>query len=115
MQIKKYACALATVGLIGVMLMASSGCASDKNSDQPMFGERAGSYMDDAYITSAVKTKLLGDIALKSFHIHVVTKDRVVTLSGTLPSTDLMNEAVKTAKSVGGVKDVVSDIKVSGK
>ncbi len=115
MQIKKYACALVSACLIGAMLMTSSGCASDKKSDQPMFGERAGSYMDDAYITSAVKTKLLGDISLKSFHIHVITKDRIVTLSGTVSSTEFRDEAIKTAKSVGGVKDVVSDIKVSGK
>ena len=115
MRMKNYVCALATACLIGAMLMATSGCASNRNSDQPMFGERAGSYMDDAYITSAVKTKLLGDIALKSFHIHVVTKERVVTLSGTVSSAELMDEAIKTAKSVDGVKDVVSDIKVSGK
>ncbi|MDE2235690.1 MAG: BON domain-containing protein [Gammaproteobacteria bacterium] len=115
MRMKNCVYALASACLIGAMLMAASGCASNKNSDQPMFGERAGSYMDDAYITSAVKTKLLGDIALKSFHIHVVTKERVVTLSGTVSSAELMDEAIKTAKSVDGVKDVVSDIKVSGK
>lgn len=78
-----------------------------------MLGQRVGSYVDDSYLTSAIKTKLVGDIALKSFDIHVVTKNGVVTLSGTLPNTDLRDEAIRTAKSVDGVKDVVSEIKIS--
>jgi hyperosmotically inducible periplasmic protein len=104
--------------LVGILLSISlvlpfTGCASSKSSDQPMLGQRVGTYMDDSYLTSAIKTKLAGDIALKSFDIHVVTKNGLVTLSGTLPNSDLRDEAIRTAKSVGGVKDVVSDIKIS--
>jgi hyperosmotically inducible periplasmic protein len=104
---------LALVLLMSGAALPFTGCASSKSSDQPMLGERVGSYMDDSYLTSAIKTKLVGDIALKSFDIHVVTKNGVVTLSGTLPNTSLKDEAIKTAKSVGGVKDVVSEIKIS--
>ncbi len=75
-----------------------------------MLGQRMGTYMDDSYLTSAVKTKLVGNIALKSFDIHVATKNGVVTLSGTLPNTDLSNEAVHTAKSVSGVRNVIDNI-----
>jgi len=95
----------------GIVALGSVGCASNK--DQPMLGQRVGAYVDDSYLTSAVKTKLLGDIALKSFDIHVVTKAGVVTLSGALPNTYLRDEAIRTAKSVGGVKDVISEIRVS--
>lgn len=98
---------LLTVGAV----LTFSGCASNK--DQPMLGQRVGAYVDDSYLTSAVKTKLLGDIALKSFDIHVVTKAGVVTLSGALPNTYLRDEAIKTAKSVGGVKDVITEIQIS--
>jgi len=104
---------LAVILLTSGLVVPFTGCASNKSSAQPMLGERVGSYMDDSYLTSAIKTKLVGDIALKSFDIHVLTKNGVVTLSGTLPNTDLRDEAVRTAKSVEGVKDVVSEIKVS--
>jgi hyperosmotically inducible protein len=91
-----------------LLALGAVGCASDK----PMPGSTVGSFMDDSYLTSAVKTKLLGNAGLKSFHIHVVTKDRVVTLTGTLPTTALRDEAVTTAKSVDGVKEVVSEIEI---
>lgn len=84
------------------------GCASDK----PMAGARVGSFMDDSYLTTAVKTQLLGDTGLKAFDIHVKTKKQVVTLSGTLPTAALRDEAIRVAKGVGGVKDVISDIEV---
>jgi hyperosmotically inducible periplasmic protein len=99
--------------LIGSGLLVSAACASNKNPDQPMLGQRVGSYVDDSYLTSAIKAKLVADIALKSFDIHVVTKNGIVTLSGSLPNTDLRNEAIRTARSVDGVKDVVSEIKIS--
>ncbi len=101
---------LPIVALAGMAVLGGVGCASDNN--QPMLGQRVGSYVDDSYLTSAIKTKLVGDISLKSFDIHVFTKNGVVTLSGTLPNTDLRDEAIRTAKSVGGVKDVISEITI---
>lgn len=101
----------------GVLVFASlgmftmlGGCAS--KPEQPMAGQRVGSFMDDSYLTSAVKTKLLGDSGLKSFHVHVTTENRVVTLSGVLPSDALRNEAIRIAKSVDGVVKVVSKLEV---
>ena len=91
-----------------LLTLGVAGCASDK----PMPGSTVGSFMDDSYLTSAVKTKLAVDEGLKSFHIKVITEHQVVTLSGTLPSTALRDEAVKVAKSVDGVKDVVSEIEI---
>lgn len=94
--------------LCGATLFALGGCSTDK----PMPGARAGSFMDDSYLTTAVKTKLLGDTGLKAFDIHVKTEKQVVTLSGTVPTAALRDEAVTVAKSVGGVKDVISEIEV---
>jgi len=91
-------------GLVSVM----AGCASDK----PMPGATVGSFMDDSYLTTAVKTKLLGDTGLKAFDIKVITENQVVTLKGTLPTAALRDQAITVAKSVGGVKDVVSEIEV---
>lgn len=97
------------LSLVAVLTAASmSACSSNK----PMVGSTVGSFVDDSYLTSAVKTKLLGDTGLKAFHIHVTTKEQAVTLSGTLPTTALRDEAVHVAKSVGGVKDVIDDIQI---
>jgi|SRR4051812_30810768 hyperosmotically inducible protein len=85
-----------------------AGCASDK----PMPAQRAGSYVDDSYLTTAVKTKLLGDTGLKSFDIHVETSNQVVVLSGAVPTDALRDQAGTVAKSVDGVKDVVNNIEV---
>ena len=85
-----------------------SGCSTEK----PMPGATAGSFMDDSYLTTAVKTKLLGDTGLKAFDIKVITDNQVVTLKGTLPTEALKEQAITVAKSVGGVKDVISEIEV---
>jgi len=94
--------------IIAALGLAGAGCASDK----PMAGSTVGSFMDDSYLTSAVKTKLLGDEGLKSFHIKVITDKQVVTLSGTLPTAALREQAIAVAKSVGGVKEVIDNIEV---
>ncbi|MGH8414707.1 MAG: BON domain-containing protein [Gammaproteobacteria bacterium] len=95
--------------LLAVLSVAAvSACSTNK----PMVGATVGGFVDDSYLTSTVKTKLLGDTGLKSFNIHVVTKDQVITLSGILPTTALRDEAVHVAKSVGGVKDVIDNIEV---
>jgi osmotically-inducible protein OsmY len=109
MRSNRVICA-ATLVLMGAIFLLG-GCASDQ-PDKPMPGQQAGNLLDDSYLTTAVKTKLLGDISLKSFDVHVVTRNRIVTLSGTLPSDALRDEAVRVAKSVDGVVNVVSNLEV---
>ena len=94
--------------LVAAAFALGTGCASDK----PMPGATAGNFMDDSYLTTAVKTKLLADTGLKAFDIKVITENRVVTLKGTLPTTALRDQAITVAKSVDGVKDVIADIEV---
>ncbi|HEV2213241.1 MAG TPA: BON domain-containing protein [Gammaproteobacteria bacterium] len=99
---------LMALALSGAALFTLGGCASDK----PMPGASAGSFMDDSYLTTAVKSKLLANEGLKSFDIKVITDHQVVTLKGTLPTEALRQQAISVAKSVGGVKDVVSELEV---
>jgi len=94
--------------LSGAALVTVAGCSSD----QPMPAQRAGSFMDDSYLTTAVKSKLLANEGLKSFDIKVITDHQVVTLKGTLPTEALREQAITVAKSVEGVKDVVSELEV---
>ena len=99
---------LAALLLTAILAFAAAGCASDK----PMPGNTAGSFVDDSYLTTAIKTKLLANTGLKAFDIKVITDDRVVTLKGKVPTEALRDQAVSVAKSVDGVKSVVSEIEV---
>jgi hyperosmotically inducible protein len=82
------------------------------SSNEPMPAQKAGSYVDDSYLTTAVKTKRAANEGLKSFDIKVITDHQVVTLIGTVPTSALRDQAVTVAKSVSGVKDVVDNIDV---
>ena len=66
----------------------------------------------DASITSAVKTKLLGDPVVGGLKIDVDTKDNVVTLTGTVKSAAERDEAIRLAKTTSGVKSVVNKLTV---
>lgn len=66
----------------------------------------------DAGITAKVKTKFLADTKISGLKIDVDTKDNVVTLSGTVPSSAERARAVSVAKDTDGVKSVVNKLKV---
>jgi hyperosmotically inducible protein len=64
----------------------------------------------DASITAAVKTKLLGDTAVRGLKIDVDTKDNVVTLTGKVRSAAEKAEAIRLARTTTGVKSVVDKL-----
>ena len=66
-------------------------------------------------LTTKVKTKLLATKDLKSTGIHVKTKDRVVNLTGTVPSKEQHQLALDTVRSVEGVDNVKDNLKVSSR
>ncbi|QET05932.1 MULTISPECIES: BON domain-containing protein [Cupriavidus] len=69
----------------------------------------------DGALTTKVKTKLLATKDLKSTGIHVKTKDRVVNLTGTVPSKEQHELALSTVRSVEGVTSVNDSLKVSSR
>jgi hyperosmotically inducible protein len=74
-------------------------------------GETAGQVVDDAAITAQVKAKLLADSVVGGLKIDVDTKEGVVTLtSNKMKSQSEIDQAVRLAKQVDGVKDVVSNL-----
>jgi osmotically-inducible protein OsmY len=75
-------------------------------SDQPV---------SDSAITTKVKAELLKDSGTKSTHIHVITKDGVVSLSGTVSSDAEKQKAEEDAKGVSGVRSVANGLKVKEK
>jgi hyperosmotically inducible protein len=67
----------------------------------------------DPGLTTEVKSKLVVDDVVKAYQIDVDTKDRVVTLSGTVESPAARDQAVILARQTKGVRDVVDRIAVN--
>src|SRR5262245_55516009 len=67
----------------------------------------------DPGITTAVKSKLAADDAVKAYQINVDTSQRVVTLSGTVDTQAAKDQAVTIARQTEGVRDVVDRITVN--
>lgn len=67
----------------------------------------------DPGITTAVKSRLAADDTVKAYKIDVDTKDRVVTLTGSVDSSAARARAVEIARSTDGVNNVVNQLTVS--
>jgi hyperosmotically inducible protein len=67
----------------------------------------------DPGVTTAVKAKFAADDTVKAYQIDVDTKDRVVTLSGTVETAAAKEQAVTIARQTEGVLDVVDHITVN--
>jgi hyperosmotically inducible protein len=76
---------------------------------------KTGEVITDAWITSRVHSKFVGEDLLKDSDINVDTKDHVVTLRGTVMSAAAKSRAVTEAKEVEGVKSVVDHLTVGPK
>jgi hyperosmotically inducible periplasmic protein len=72
----------------------------------------AGEATTDAGITSAVKTKLLGDPKVGGLKIDVDTKNNVVTLTGEVRTAAEKNEALRLARTTKGVTRVVDKLTI---
>ena len=72
-------------------------------------GKSVGETIDDATITTRVKTSLLNDPDVGGLRIDVDTFKGVVTLSGRVKTKDEEAKAVALARKIGGVADVKSD------
>src|SRR5919106_6230390 len=75
-------------------------------------GKSIGETIDDATITTRVKTALLNDPQVGGLRIDVDTYKGVVSLSGRVKSADEEAKAVAVARRVSGVTDVRSSLQV---
>ncbi len=69
-------------------------------------GQAAGQYIDDATLTTKVKTALISDSMLSLFVISVDSNKGAVTLSGTVDKVETIERAIRLAMAVPGVKTV---------
>jgi osmotically-inducible protein OsmY len=91
---------------LALTLLAASGCASTQKQ------EGTGEYVDDAVITTRIKTVLLQEPSLSSAEINVETFKGVVQLSGFVMNRAAINKAVELARSIKGVTSVKNDMRL---
>lgn len=73
-------------------------------------GQETGAYVDDAAITTKVKTRLFNDPVTSGFAIKVTTYRGTVQLAGFVNNQREMSRAGELAGSVPGVKAVKNDL-----
>jgi len=75
-------------------------------------GKSVGETIDDATITTRVKTSLLNDPEVGGLRIDVDTFKGVVTLSGRVKTKEEEAKAVALARKISGVSDVKSSLQI---
>jgi osmotically-inducible protein OsmY len=73
----------------------------------------AGQAVNDGWITTKVKGSFVGVDALEGSEIDVDTKNHVVTLKGTVPTTAARTRAEEIARKIEGVTSVKNELKVA--
>jgi hyperosmotically inducible protein len=76
------------------------------NGDAPSPSRTLGERIDDATITSHVKSRLLDDPAVRGLKIDVDTREGVVYLTGSIPGQAERDKAVQIARATDGVREV---------
>jgi len=66
----------------------------------------------DPGITATIKSKLAADDQVKAYEIDVDTKEKVVTLTGTVDTATAKSRAVELATNTAGVSRVVDNLTV---
>lgn len=95
--------------LVAVLLTAVATLAAGCATTQPM-----GQQVDDATITTRVKSTLAADPGVGAFELDVDTTDGVVTLRGSVDDPETSRLAEQLARDVRGVRSVQNRIEVNG-
>lgn len=95
-----------SVFLLAIVCTFALGCAGSPTQ------ESTGEYLSDSWITTKVKTALVGDSIVKATEVNVETFKGVVQLSGFVSSVEAMNRAVVVARGIEGVTSVKNDMRI---
>jgi len=96
---------LTAAAMVGALL-ATAGCAVSRGQ------ESTGAYIDDATITTQVKSRMLDNPNVAGTSISVETLNGTVMLSGFAKNTTEKDTAERIARDVNGVKSVKNQIVV---
>jgi len=97
---------LLTATATALALLTSAGCAVTRGQ------ESTGAYVDDATITSQVKSRMLDNPNVDGTSITVETLKGEVMLSGFAKNATEKSTAERIARDVNGVKSVKNQIAV---
>jgi hyperosmotically inducible periplasmic protein len=92
--------------IAAAMLMTATGCAVSRGQ------QTVGGYVDDAGITTLVKSRMLEDKQVAGTSISVETLNGTVMLSGFAKSATERATAERIARDVNGVKAVRNEIAI---
>jgi hyperosmotically inducible periplasmic protein len=102
---------LKTAGSIACVAFALNATAQTSTAPSAA-SETIGQHVDDGTITTKAKASLLSAKNVKSTHIHVKTRNGVVWLTGSVPSSDDKAAAGEVVKGLDGVSSVKNHLKV---
>ena len=89
-----------------LVLLVTAGCAVSRGQ------QTTGAYLDDASITTQVKSRMLSNPDVAGTSISVETLDGTVMLSGFAKSALERNTAERIARDVNGVRSVKNEITI---
>lgn len=96
-----------SLSALGLAVLA--GCATTSSAPEQ---QSTGAYLDDAALTTKVKTRLLQEPGVDSGNINVETYQGVVQLSGFMDSRAEMSKALQAVRSVEGVRSIRNDMRL---
>jgi hyperosmotically inducible periplasmic protein len=95
-----------TAAAMAVAVLTAAGCAVSRGQ------QTTGAYIDDATITSQVKSRMLDNPKVAGTSISVETLNGMVMLSGFAKNSVEKDTAERIARDVNGVKSVKNEIAV---
>ncbi len=98
-----------TTSLSGCFLFAA-GAGAEAGYVASQDEKTAGETIDDQLIVTSIKTKLLASSKVSGMNMNVDSTKGIVTLRGFAQTHEERQKAIEIARSVSGVKDVVSKL-----
>jgi hyperosmotically inducible protein len=95
-----------TLAAMVIVALTTVGCAVSRGQ------QTSGAYIDDATITTQVKSRMLGSPDVAGTSISVETLNGTVMLSGFAKSDRERDTAERIARDVNGVRSVRNEIAV---
>lgn len=97
---------------LGLAVSALSACNKSTDKAVPAASVTIGTEIDDAVLTTKVKSAMMADEYVKSLDIKVETFKAGVMLSGFVDTQAQMDRSVEVAKAVAGVKNVDNKLSI---
>lgn len=100
------------IAALAIMSVTATAAHADTGNSAAQIAQSAGQYVDDATLTTKVKTALLSDSVTSLFKISVTSNKGVVTLHGQVDKAQTAERAIALATAVQGVKMVKPDLTI---